>query len=159
MKKLFGLVEFHSLRNKMILWAVIFVVPIFVVLYISTSMATNSYEQQMQANIQQILAPFVREVDLTLNNAKLYIANKKLDLSHIYEDGDELARLAALQTLGDNLSKDLSVQPQVDAIFLYVQEQLWFVQNYNRSYTKNRRAADYLETFLMAHETTGTINP
>ncbi len=157
MKKLFGFAEFNSLRNKMILWAAIFVLPIFLVLYVSTDMATNSYEQQMLANIQQILVPFAREIDLTLNNAKLYIANKKLDLSALREGSDELTRLAELQSLGDGLSKDLSVQPQVDAIFFYTQEHLWFVQNYNRSYAQNRRAADYLESLLKAHDATGSL--
>jgi two-component system sensor histidine kinase YesM len=149
----------RSLRNRMILWAIVFVLPIFLILFISTNMATRSYEAQMQGSIQQILSPFAREIDVTLDNAERYVASKKLNLIplHVSETGDELGRLKALEDIGNSLAKDLSVQPLVDGIFFFDQGALQFVQNYNRDYARNRSAGDYLKQYLSSRDASSPL--
>ncbi len=157
MKWLAGL-GLRSLRNRMLLWALVFVLPILFLFFYSTSMATHSYEEQIQANIQQILIPFAREIDVTLENTRRYIANKRVDLSALSAaKGDELTALFAARALGDSFSEDLSVHSQVDAVFLFYDNDLWFVQNYNRSYARQRKAAEYLTAFLRSHEETSPL--
>ncbi len=148
-----------SLRSRLILWAIVFVLPIFLILFISTNLATRSYEAQMQGSIQQILSPFAREIDVTLDNAKRYVAGKKLNLAplNVSGTGDELGRLNALKDIGDSLAKDLSVQPLVDGIFFYDQGKLQFVQNYNRDYARNRSAGDYLTQYLAGRDASSAL--
>lgn len=156
-KKLFG-IEFRSLRNKMILWAVVFVLPIIVLLFFSTNLVTRSYEEQTQANISQLLIPFARQIDVTLENTRRYVANKTIDLSVLDESSvGELERLAAVRALGDGLSEDLSVYSQVDALFLYHDGGMLFVQNYNRPYARHRRAADALTDYLRARDVSSPL--
>ncbi len=156
--KLRPIFQLRSLRNRMLIWAFVFILPILFLFIYSTNMATRSFEAQMEDNLQQILIPFAREVDLTLENTKRYIANKRISLSAFDAAArDELSALNATQALGDNFSEDLSVHSQVDALFLFHNDRLWFVQNYNRSYARQRKAADYLTTFLQSLEETNTI--
>lgn len=140
----------NSLRTKMILWALVFVLPIFILLVVNTNKATESYETQMQSGIQKILEPFAREIDVTLDSAKRYVASKKLDLTPLAQNSgaDEQTRLAAIREIGDGLAKDMAVQSLVDAIFIYEQDSLQFVLNYDRDYGQNSRAADHLEALL-----------
>lgn len=148
-----------SLRNRMILWAIVFVLPIFLILFVSTNLATRSYERQMQGSIQQILSPFAREINVTLESARRYVASKKINLAplRVQQTGDELGRLNALKDIGDSLSKDLSVQPLVDGVFFYDQGTLQFVQNYNRDYARNRKAGDYLTQLLATRDPSGEL--
>ncbi|MEG1516220.1 MAG: histidine kinase [Clostridia bacterium] len=141
-----------SLRNRMVLWALIFILPTFVLLFSSARTALVSYEKQMQESIRQILKPFAREIDVTLENALRYLAGRRVDLTALRDDRDELRRLSALQALGDGLAADLSVQSQVDGIFLFDQGQVQFVTNYNRDYAENRAAADCLAEILRSRE-------
>lgn len=157
MKRL-SIFDVHSLRNRMFLWALVFIVPILLLFIYSTNMAAKSYEKQMEANIQQLLIPFAREIDVTLENTRRYIANKRIDLTALdAANGDELSALNALQALGNDFSEDLSIHPQVDAIFLFRGDKLWFVQNYNRTYARQRKAADYLSAYLQTREETSPI--
>lgn len=156
--KRMGKVQVRSLRSRMFLWAFVFVLPILFLFIYSTNMATHSYEEQMETNLQQILIPFAREIDVTLENTRRYIANKRVDLSGLTASaGDDLATMTAMKALGDGLSEDLAVHSQVDAIFLFHDDSLLFVQNYNRTYAKQYGAAKYLEQFMRSHDQTSPL--
>lgn len=150
--------KIKSLRNRTLLWAFIFILPILLLFLYSTNKATRSYEEQMQSNLQQILAPYAREIDVTLDNTRRFIANRRLDLSVLDATvGDELTALNAMRLLGDSFSEDLLVHALIDAMFLYHDDQMWFVQNYNRSYLRQHNAAEYLRSFLQTHDNTSPI--
>jgi two-component system sensor histidine kinase YesM len=138
------------------LWAFAFVLPILLLFLSSANTATRLYEKQIQANIRQMLTPFAREIDVALENAKRYIANKNINV-YLQESGDELEKLSAVQSLGDSFSYDLSIYSQVDVIFLYDKRNLMFVQNYNSSYMQNHKAADYVTSFLKAHDASHSL--
>lgn len=157
MAKLFSKFNVRSLRSRMLIWAFVFVLPILLLFIYSTNMAAHSYEEQIETNLQQVLIPFAREIDVTLENAKRYVANKRINVAALNDTENELARLTAVQALGKSFSEDLSVYSQVDALFLFEDGQLWFLQNYNRSYASQRKAANYLTAFLQSHEDASLI--
>lgn len=106
----------------------------------------------MKTNLQQILIPFAREIDVTLENTKRYIANKHIDISALGDAAeDELMSMRAMMLLGDSLSEDLPVYPKHEAHFIFYNGRVWFIPNYNRSYLRQRNAADLLSARLQSH--------
>ena len=141
----------HSLRVKMLLWAFVFIVPILVILCSSINSAIRSVDEQTRDSIDQLLTPFTTEIDAALTVAKRYIATLNPDLSPLDGGGmDEMAALTAVQALGQRISEDMAVYPQIDAVFFYTGGRLHFIQNYNRSYALNKNAARALEAELSA---------
>jgi two-component system sensor histidine kinase YesM len=137
----------------MLLWSFLFVMPILLLFLYSAGTAAHSYETQMHANIQQILRPFAREIDITLENARRYIAGRHPNLRETIDETDELKTLQKVFELGDSFSEDLVINPQIDAVFWHRQGKIWFVQNYARSYKKQKGVADALTEYLSARDT------
>lgn len=141
---------FHSLRGKLILWIIILLLPILVLLLVCTTAITRSFEQQMDAYVQEMVSPFRAEIDALLAAARRYIAEQKLDLS-VMDSPDvrhQLENLQKTQALGDQISDNLAAYPDINAIFLYNGTDLWFIYNYDCSYPPNQGAAAYLEAYL-----------
>lgn len=143
----------HSLRSKMLLWAIVFVVPILAILYSTIWNAAESYEGQTLVNINQMLNPYSTDIDASLASVKLYVANLKVDPADFIgseETPDSLQRQAALAA---DLAGDLALYPQIDATFLYHEGEIRFVQNYGRSYPQSYEAAQALcESLAMLGE-------
>lgn len=139
----------HSLRSKMLVWAFVFVAPILAILYGTISNAAGAFEAQTLESIRQLLTPFSADIDATLAAAKLYIANLKVDLSPLAPEAQgSLSTLRALKSLTHDISEDLALYPQIDAVFLCRDGEVQFVQNYDRSYAQGRRAALALQESL-----------
>ena len=135
---------FHSLRSKMLLWAVVFVVPILAILYGTIWNAAESYEDQMLRNIDQMLNPYSTDIDAALSSAKLYVANLKVDPADFIGAEETPESLQRQAILSADLAGDLALYPQIDATFLYRGGEIRFVQNYGRPYPKSYAAAQAL---------------
>lgn len=143
----------RSLRSRMMLWAFMLLLPILLLFLLSNRIAIRSLRDQVQANVQRVITPFAREIDVKLENIRRYIASKRLDLSALKaRRANEMDALKAIRDIGDGFAADLTVYAQIDAIFLYFQDEMWFVQNYNRSYASQRKAAQAMEAYLRVRE-------
>ena len=139
----------RSLRSKMLLWAFVFVIPILAILYGTIWNAAGAFEVQTLESIRQLLTPFAADIDATLASAKLYVANLKVDLSPLDAPAQgSLSSLQALERMADGISEDLALYPQIDAVFMLRGGEVYFVQNYGRSYAQSRRAALALKQSL-----------
>lgn len=144
----------RSMKGRMMLWMAVFLLPILVIMVICSTVTMRSYERQMQEYVQQMVAPFSAEMDTVLNSAVRYVAGKTIDFELFEEpEGQEKLRmLERMESLGDEISGELSVQEGIDAVFWWNGEKIWFVQNYNQSYTKNRTASLRLREVLKEQE-------
>lgn len=125
----------RSLRSKMLLWAFVFVIPILAILCGTIWNAAGAFEVQTLESIRQLLTPFAADIDATLASAKLYVANLKVDLSPLDAPAQgSLSSLQALERMADGISEDLALYPQIDAVFMLRGGEVYFVQNYGRSY-------------------------
>lgn len=132
----------HSLRTKMVLWLFVFVVPILAILYTNILTANRAFETQTRRSIDQIMLPFAADMNAALSSARRYVANLDIDLSLLtYDEADALAALEWYAQTADRLSQDLTLYPDIGAIFLYDGAQIRLIQNYNGSYTENRLVA------------------
>lgn len=137
------------LRTKMILWILIFLLPILIILCVSMNGILSSYRQQMTINYSQSLRQFTADIDSALTVAKrtLYSEDFFQDFTYM-EPGSGLIALQNMQDLGAYLTDRLTTQERLDAFFLYDDEKAFFVQNYNTSYTDNRKVADTLTEYI-----------
>lgn len=144
----------HSMKKRLILWMIVFLIPIFIILTLCISFITKSYEKQMQAYVQQMISPFAAEMDAVLNLAMRYIAGKNVDFTLMDEalPEENLERIQKIEETGNQISRELSVQNGIDAVFLWNGKKIWFVQNYDESYVQNRCASLYLKEKLEKEE-------
>ncbi len=139
-----------SMKKKIFLWMSVFLFPILVILIICMTFITKSYERQMQEYAGQLIHPFTAQIDTVLSSAIRYIGGKTIDLG-VMEKQDDKSRLDAIEqmkALGDEFSEELSVQDDINAVWMWNGEKMWFVQNYNQSYVQNDQAAESLEQIL-----------
>lgn len=144
---------FQYLRTKMLLWILIFLLPILIILCVSVNQIFSSYSNQMTINYSQSLRQFTTDIDSDLAAAKriLYSENVSPDFLHL-ELGSGLSVLESMQRFGAHLTNVLTIQERLDAFFLYHQEEVFFVQNYNTSYAENKRMADALTHFILQNQ-------
>ncbi len=139
----------HSLRDKMLAWALLFILPILAMIGYTGIQASRAYEQQMHDSMTQILRQYAAEIDSVLSEARRYVVNKQINLRE-WESADELRRLQAISEAGQAISEELSLHTQVDAAFVFSESQsrINFIQNYNRPYPESRQAAAVLQEQL-----------
>ncbi|MCI7813198.1 MAG: histidine kinase [Lachnospiraceae bacterium] len=144
---------FQYLRTKMILWILVFLLPILILLCVSMHRILDSYSNQMTANHSQSLRQYTADIDAELAAAKriLYSENVSLDVLR-REPGSDLETLENMKFWGDILVDDLKTQENLDAFFLYDNGKTLFIQNYNTSYAENRKMADTLTKYLVENQ-------
>lgn len=136
----------RSLRTKMILWILLFLVPILLILCVSMRGILNAYSKQMKENYEGLLRQFTADMDSDLAAAKRMLYSEELSLNFMdTKPGSSLLFLEELERLGDHLTDKLTAQERLDAYFIYGSGRMLFVQNYNTSYVENKRLADVLE--------------
>ena len=159
MKSFIPVRRLNSLRSKIFIWALVFIVPLFILLLINTNHATSSYKEQMSSNVQRVIEPFAREIDVTLDSAIRYVGSKEIDLAGFSQGSstDELTRLNMLKSIGDGIAKEITLLPLIDSIFLYEQGSIHFIMNYNCDYSQNATAASVLENILNQQNLTANL--
>lgn len=150
----------RSLRDKMLMWAAIFILPILALIGYTGLQATRAYEEQIRDSMAQILRQYVAEIDSILREARRYVVSKQANLLD-WEVGDELQRLEKVSEAGKAISEELSQHTQVDAAFVFndKEEKLSFIQNYDRPYPQSRLAAAILEERLSTRNKDHSLYP
>ena len=142
--------RFHSLRIKLIIWALVLILPILIIFFINIRAASVSIEEQIRITGKQILNMFSGQIDTILHDARRYIANTEMSLDFLDQDyADQLMRLNMVRELGSTLSEDLAVHEHIDAVFVFARSELWFIQNYDRDYLRIKACADVLEDLYL----------
>lgn len=134
-----------SLRSKMIFWIFVFLCPILLILSIGMNWIFKAFQNQMIVNYEESLKPFAVDIDRIFSSAKriLYSETNSSGILEI-EPGSGMEALEQIESAGEHLTDLLTMQEKIDALFWLGEETIVFVQNYNSSYTENRKVADAL---------------
>lgn len=144
----------HSISFKLMAWSIVVMGIILGFFWIGVSLAMRSFEKQLDTTNHQILHPYAREMELTMENIEKYIAMKNIPY-HILEQSfgeTELERLTALKELNEKFSVDLLLYPRMDAVFLQYEDTFRFIRNANTDYEEQLIAEAYLKEFLSERE-------
>lgn len=142
--------KFHSLSVKLLVWALVFIIPIIGLFWIGISVVMRSFEKQLVLTNQQILKPYISEMEVTLDTIHSYVANKEIptEILALLESDSEFVRMEALQNLSQYYSEDMFTYPKIDAMFLKTGEKFRFIRNVNSDYAQQCKAAECVEKFV-----------
>ena len=141
--------KFCSLNVKLLVWALAFIIPIIGLFWIGVSLAMRSFEKQLILTNQQILKPYISEIEVTLETIHSYVANKEIptEILESLDADSEFVRMEALQNLSQYYTEDIFTYPKIDAVFLKKGEAFRFLRNVNSDYAQQCKAAEYVEKF------------
>ena len=139
----------HSLNIKLLVWALAFIVPIIALFWIGTSLAMNSFGQQLILTNRQILKPYISEIEVTLETIHSYVANREIpvNLLNQLDSESEIVKLQALQELNEYYAEDIFTYPKIDAVFVKKDGKFRFIRNVNSDYAKQCDAAVYVQEY------------
>lgn len=141
---------FYSLNVKLLVWALVFIIPIIGLFAGGVSMAMRSFEKQLILTNRQILKPYISEMEVTLETIKKYVATTEVpeEILEQIESESEYVRMKGLSELNDYYTKDIFTYPMIDAVFLKKEDTFRFIRNVNSDYCQQCQAAQYVEKFV-----------
>lgn len=136
-------------RNKIVLWAIIVILPLFVLFLVTNNIYYNRLEHQLQTSNEHILKPYLIEAETVLDSIELYVGNKSIDKKLVYgiKSNDSYVYISSLQKLYNSLSDDFSTYPHIYASFICQNKDVFFVSNHYSSIKKRTM----FENFISEH--------
>ncbi len=153
----------NSLRAKIIFWAALLVVQTVIVLVVCNVFFYTALRDNLELSSRQIVKPYAKEIEVSLKNVRYYIANQTISHQNIdnfrlaHEAGDGRERMAAMQSVINELNKDLARYPGVSSLFLMSGGGMEFIADPFLDYAVQHRAADYVRGYIMALEDGGSV--
>lgn len=128
------LIFFNSIRFKLIIGVLIFLVPFLMVLAYNNFYAINVVRDQVATSNKNIVALHLKQIDSNLMQMDQYLADlagTNTDLPIIESSKDEDKSVLAMVRLKNRISEEILINKSVDAIFIYSVSKELFIYSQN----------------------------
>ncbi len=144
-----------SLRSKIFLLTLVLIIPTIAILLMCYGLFVSTYESQLKTSSQQTLKPYAKEIELSLQNMKYYVANKTItpdifnEYSMAYSSDDELERVTGIQALNRDFVSDLAMYPHIQSVFIGSKENMTFVKNSLCDYQRQKDIFERVKRYMV----------